>query len=206
MPDDEESRYPSDRRLALFNAMLTEHFVLQSVRGVTVSESTSRASVFLTTLSSCLVAYGFLAATQFATSFLLAVLPVLFLLGIFTYARMVDVALEDVAAVSAMQSIRDYYRAILPEGAKYFPGPADDSAPSQLLDIGRRSSWKGVFFTMATAIGIVNSAIAGAAAFVAASTLLGSGPSLIIGIISFVVSAVFHALHQVNQYRRYLGI
>ena len=53
-----------DRSSAFFSALLTEQFVLQSVRGVTVSESSSRASFYMFTLSSALVAYGFLADTD----------------------------------------------------------------------------------------------------------------------------------------------
>ena len=55
---------------ALFNALLTEQFVLQSVRGVTVSESSSRASLYMVTLSSALIAYGFLADTEVAPAYL----------------------------------------------------------------------------------------------------------------------------------------
>jgi hypothetical protein len=46
--------------------LLTEQFVQQSVRGVTVSESSSRASLYMFTLSSALIAYGFLADTHVA--------------------------------------------------------------------------------------------------------------------------------------------
>ena len=50
--------------------MLTEQFVLKSVRGVNVSESSSRASLYMITLSSALVAYGFLADTDVAAAYL----------------------------------------------------------------------------------------------------------------------------------------
>ena len=79
-----------DRASALFNAMLTEHFVLQSVRGVTVSESSSRAALYMTTLSGALVAYGFLADTNVEPAYLGVVLPIVFLLGVFTWERLVQ--------------------------------------------------------------------------------------------------------------------
>ena len=59
-----------DRSSAFFNALLTEQFVQQSVRGVTVSESSSRASLYMFTLSSALIAYGFLADTDVAAAYL----------------------------------------------------------------------------------------------------------------------------------------
>jgi hypothetical protein len=52
---------------AFFNALLTEHFVLESARSIPVSESSSRASLYLTTLSGSLVAFGFLSSTRFAS-------------------------------------------------------------------------------------------------------------------------------------------
>lgn len=55
-----------DRPQAFFSSLLTEHFVLESARGITVAESSSRASLYLMTLSSSLVAYGFLAQTPLA--------------------------------------------------------------------------------------------------------------------------------------------
>src|SRR3989442_795034 len=64
-----------DRSSAFFSALLTEQFVLQSVRGVAVSESSSRASLYMFILSSALVAYGFLADTDVAAAYLGVVLP-----------------------------------------------------------------------------------------------------------------------------------
>jgi hypothetical protein len=78
-----------DRATAFFNALLTEQFVLQSVRGTTVSESSSRAALYMTTLSGALVAYGFLAETTVAPAYLAVVLPIVFLLGAFTWERLV---------------------------------------------------------------------------------------------------------------------
>jgi len=43
-----------------------------------------------------------------------SVLPIVFLLGTFTWERLVRTALEDVIAVGAMQWIRRYYATLLP--------------------------------------------------------------------------------------------
>ena len=74
-PARESASALSDRSSAFFSALLTEQFVQQSVRGVTVSESSSRASLYMFTLSSALIAYGFLADTDAAAAYLGVVLP-----------------------------------------------------------------------------------------------------------------------------------
>jgi hypothetical protein len=86
-PAQESARALPDRSSAFFSALLTEQFVLQSVRGVTVSEASSRASLYMLTLSSALVAYGFLADTHVAAAYLGVVLPIVFVLGTFTWER-----------------------------------------------------------------------------------------------------------------------
>lgn len=50
------------REQAFMSALVTEHFAQQSAASATISESSSRASLYLLSLSSSLVALGF--ATQ----------------------------------------------------------------------------------------------------------------------------------------------
>jgi hypothetical protein len=47
------------RRSEFMSALTTEHFVLQSATSTSVSESASRASLYIMSLSSVLVAMGF---------------------------------------------------------------------------------------------------------------------------------------------------
>lgn len=190
----------ADRPAAFYNALLTEHFVLESARGITVSESGTRASIYLTTLSSALVAFGFLSGTGYALGYLAVVIPVVVVLGVFTYERLVETSLEDVAALDAIQRIRGYYRRLLPGAERYFPRPEGPHAPNEMLDIGRRASWRGVFFTLSSAIAVVNSMVAGAgvallvARFAEAGTAVGSGLTVA------VVLAVLHGLYQERRY------
>lgn len=46
------------RQQALLTALTTEHFVLQTARSTTVSEANGRSSLYLTSVSSALVALG----------------------------------------------------------------------------------------------------------------------------------------------------
>jgi hypothetical protein len=197
---DAAARFLSDRAAAFHSALLTEHFVLQSVRGVTVSESSTRASIYLMTLSSSLVAYGFLARSTYATGYLAVVIPVIVLLGVFTYVRLVQTSLEDVAALEAIQKIRRWYGTLLPGAEAYFPLPQGPRAPNEMLDIGRRASWSGVFFTLSSAIGVVNSIVAGAGVAIILTALTTPPVSIGFGV---GTTAVLAALHGIYQERRY---
>ncbi len=93
----------------------------------------SRASLYMFTLSSALIAYGFLADTDVAAAYLGVVLPIVFLLGTFTWEQ---TALKDVIAVGVIQRIRRYYATLLPGAEYFFPQPTDRTAVHELLDIG----------------------------------------------------------------------
>lgn len=195
-----------DRPLAFYNALLTEHFVLESARGITVSESSSRASLYLMTLSSALVAFGFLASTPYAPGFLAVVLPAVFLLGVFTYERLVQTSLEDVAALASIQRIRAYYATLLPGADRFFPVPTGE-VPNELLEIGQRGYRRGVFFTISSAIGAVNSLVAGAgAALLVVATGATFPVALVAGLVMAAGLALAHGAYQERRYSRLRAI
>jgi len=183
--------------------LLTEQFVQQSVRGVTVSESSSRASLYMFTLSSALIAYGFLADTDVAAAYLGVVLPIVFLLGTFTWERLVQTALENIIAVGAIQRIRRYYATLLPDADYFFPQPTDRTAVSELLDIGSRSSWRGVVFTTSSAILTVNCIVGGTGVALGLQEAgLGKAISIVIGVLAGLVLFIAFASYQLRQFRR----
>jgi hypothetical protein len=49
------------RQQAFVTALVTEHFVQASARAATITESNGRAAIYLSAVSSGLVAFGFLA-------------------------------------------------------------------------------------------------------------------------------------------------
>jgi hypothetical protein len=70
------------------SALVTEHFVLQSTASATISESGSRVAIYLSALSSGLVAIGFASSSPHALgSLAFTVLPMVFMLGHFTIVR-----------------------------------------------------------------------------------------------------------------------
>ena len=196
-----------DRSSAFFSALLTEQFVQQSVRGVTVSESSSRASLYMFTLSSALIAYGFLADTDVAAAYLGVVFPIVFLLGIFTWERLVQTALEDVIAVGAIQRIRRYYATLLPGAEHFFPQPTDRTAVHELLDIGTRSSWRGVVFTTSSAILAVNCIVGGTGIALALREAgLMKATSIVIGVLAGLVLFITLASYQLRRFRRVTAV
>lgn len=108
-------------------ALTTEHFALQSTASTTVSESGTRASLYVIALSSSLVAIGFSVGSKRAFVPLLAtVLPVVFLLGIFTVVRLVETGVQNLLCLRRIAHIHGYYRGLLPEA----PPTLTPSAPS----------------------------------------------------------------------------
>ena len=96
------------------SALVTEHFVLQGTSSSTISESGSRVSIYLSALSSGLVAIGFASASHRALeSLAFTILPVVFILGIavglgllalalyYQHLRLTPVVLSSPAALAA---------------------------------------------------------------------------------------------------------
>lgn len=109
------------RQQAFVSALITEHFAQQSARSTTVAEANGRAGIYLASVSSALVAFGFVA--QVATRldpFVAAVLPALFVLGEFTFVRLVENSIESLVSLEQIQRIRRYYAGLVPEAAQFF--------------------------------------------------------------------------------------
>jgi hypothetical protein len=102
------------QRAALLSALVTEHFVVQSQRGVESSEAASRASLYLATLSGAMIALGFVSGTDHLAAFLGALIPLVFLLGLVTFARLVALEIQDFGWLRDIQRIRNYYRQLAP--------------------------------------------------------------------------------------------
>jgi hypothetical protein len=96
----------------------TEHWSLIAARSLIWNEAQSRATVFLTVLSASIIALALLAdATGFGahtTTLALVLLPVVFLLGIAAYARLVQINTEEFHLVLAMNRLRRAYLTLEP--------------------------------------------------------------------------------------------
>jgi hypothetical protein len=195
---------PDERDGALLSALMTEHFVLQSARGAITTESTSRVSIYLATLSSALIAMGFLSSRpdDFA-AFVVGVLPVIVLLGEFTFLRLVQIAREDIGHLKAIQLIRRHYRTLAPTAAQYFTDLGETGSDRDYQTFMQITPHPGrqVWLTAPSLIGVVNSIVAPAG--VALLTRKASAPLVVAFVVAVPVAVVlglFHARYQLVRW------
>jgi hypothetical protein len=156
----------------------TEHFNLQTERAATIGEANGRASIFLGSVSAGLVALGFAAqgGNSLATmrAFALVLFPVLVFLGLSTFERVLQVSIEDLALSIRINRIRRFYLEAAPGLRGWLaPGPAADTFEAAVRSLGLKPRPGQVLLTVAGAISIVNSALAGVWVGMAVSLLPG---------------------------------
>lgn len=190
----DEEREDLRRRSEFLQALTTEHFALQSARSITVSEAAARSSLYLTTLSSAVVALALVAQVsrlgQAFFIFALAILPVVFFLGLVTYGRLLQTGVEDTIYARAIVRIRRFYSEIDPSRGDYFSEMSVDQTGLRALGMFTHR-WQQ-FLAASAMVAIVNAVVGGVfvALTVAASlglavwaaTLLGAVTSLVLGV------------------------
>jgi len=156
---------PDDRRGDwLVQFMTTEHFTLVSARSSSVAETNGRATIYLATLSSSIVALALVAQLSkigvmfFVFAFVL--LPMVFFLGLVTSERILQLGIEYVIYSRSINRIRGYYAETTPEIAKYYVMPATDDTTATMRGLGIAGRWRFVI-TMAGSIATINSLVAG---------------------------------------------
>ncbi len=163
-------------RQELLTALTTEHFTLQGARAQTASESASRASLFIFSVSSTLVALGFLGQGSHADRtfdvFALIVLPTLYLLGVFTFVRVVECGAEDYRYGVAINRIRHYYKDIAGDHAKLFLLSGHDDGQGVFANAAVPSEGRTQFLTFASVVAVIDSVIGGSTVAVALSVAL----------------------------------
>jgi len=188
------------REQAFVSALATEHFVLQAARSAIVSEQIGRASIYMGTVSSALIALGFLAQVVTRLDpFVAALLPALFVLGELTFAALVRNTIENLVLLGQMQRIRGYYRGLAPEGSQFFDPPEGDAQfQAALGTVGLQSSLGQRLFTGASLVAAINSILGGAGLAVLAARVadLGDGAALAVGAAVALVLFVLHLLYQ----------
>src|SRR5687767_11783828 len=110
-----------EQHSAFLTALTTEHMVLQTSIGATLSEIQSRASMFIGGLTGALVAMGF--ATQSKDVFLpfvATVLPAIFVMGVLTVLRLTDISIENANAEIGIARVRQQYRKLGADAEAFF--------------------------------------------------------------------------------------
>ena len=177
--------------------LATEHWSLLAARSLIWNEAMSRATVFLTTLSASIIALALLAdATGFGqqtTSLALVLFPIVFLLGIAAYVRLVQINTEEFQLVLAMNRLRHAYLEIEPGLERYFTTGHHDDEPgviaTYMLD-GPSRKWLAAHFLVntPTIVATVNSALAAAIVALLLRVAGASQPAEVAGgIVAFVV-------------------
>src|SRR5438128_2235343 len=111
--------------------------------------------------------------SSFIRLFAAAILPALFVLGLFTTVRLIDTGIENQQSLRRIARIRGYYRTLTPEAAVYFSAesgrwPETHAAPPL---------WSGALVafltTAASMIAFINSIVAGTGVTLLANSLFG---------------------------------
>jgi hypothetical protein len=127
-------------------------------------------------LSSSLVALGFVAGSyDLLVPFAAIVLPAVFMLGIFTVARLVETALESMHCLDGIARIRGYYRTLDPEAARLF-SPENGRWPEVKPPALRLGSAFAHFGTTASMIAFINNVVAGVGVALATRFLSPAAP------------------------------
>jgi hypothetical protein len=201
----------TDPRASAASFVTTEHFALQSARAATISESTGRATIFLTSASGGLIALGLVAtATGVGTAFYafgLVLLPTLAFVGLVTFERALQIGLEDYLLMRRIALLREYYFREAPELQQYLVSAQLSevlTAGSLLAGRGQFSFLGQSFRTVAGMVGVITAVLAGATAGLVA--IAASSHSLAAALISSVLVALAAITvlmrFQVRAYRR----
>jgi hypothetical protein len=180
----------------LLTALTTEHFTLQGARSQTMSESAARASVFVFSLSSALVALGFIGQVSDVgdvfNAFALTVLPTLYLLGLVTFIRLVECGAEDFLYGMAINRIRSYYKEVAGPRADLFLLSGHDDAAGVFANMGLAIENRSPVFAFSTAVAVIDSVVGGGAAAIALGVLVDAplGVAAALGGVVALVSAV----------------
>jgi hypothetical protein len=180
-------------RQHLLTALTTEHFGLAGARAQATGESSARAALYISAVSSTLIALGFIGQiTEVGDAFnvfALTALPTLYVLGLFTFIRTIESGVEDLMLGRAINRIRNYYIEIAGEQARYFMLSGHDDAVGVMRNMGVSRERRQQYFTTASMIAVINSVIGGGATAIAVGALT-SAPLGICAGLGGVIAAI----------------
>ncbi len=202
----------------LVSIITTEHYNLQTGRSMTISEANGRASLFLSTVSSTLVALAFvgqiahLGVAFFVFS--LVLFPSLLFLGLVTFERVLQSSIEDTIYARGINRLRHLYLEYAPQMEPYFILSKYDDSLGIMTNMGVRGSWWQTFLSMPGMIEVLNSILTGAfIGLLLYAILLGTSGAFaqttfalficaIGGVVGFLISVVLHQQYQYRQWQR----
>jgi hypothetical protein len=192
----------------LVTIITTEHYNLQMGRSMTVADANGRSTLFIGAVSGALIAIAFTGqVSRMSTAFFvfsLVLLPSLFLMGLITFERVLQSAIEDLTYARGIMRIRHLYLQYAPQLRPSFMLASDDESRKPTLKVGLHPSWWQVFLTTAGMIAAINSVLVGVFVGLLLSALF-SFPLLVCtsaGVLTFLLSLALHQRYQWGQWRR----
>ena len=169
---------PPPSRQDLLTIMSTEHFTLQGARSAAISDANGRTSFFLSTLSAGVVALAFISQVDRTgaafMAFALVVLPAVLVIGLASFERLLQLGIENIRIVVAINRVRRYYLEIAPELRPHFTLSDRDDSEGVLGSLGSIRGgirpWD-LFVTNAGLVAILDGIVSGVVATLAASAL-----------------------------------
>jgi len=185
-------RLPPATRQDLLTIMSTEHFTLQGARSAAISDANGRTSFFLSTLSAGVVALAFVAqVAQTGPAFTvlaLILLPTLLVVGLASFERLLQLGIENIRTVVAINRVRRYYLEVAPELRPHFTLSDRDDPQGVLTSLGSIHGgirpWD-LFVTNAGLVGVIDGIVSGVLATLVAVTLhQDATASALVGIVA----------------------
>jgi hypothetical protein len=198
-------------RQALLTALTTEHFGLAGARAQTTGESSSRAALYISAVSSTLVALGFIGqVTEVGDAFnvfALTALPTLYVLGLFTFIRVVENGVEDLMLGRAINRIRNYYLDLAGEESRYFMLSGHDDPQGVIRNMGVALQRGQRLFTTGSMIAVINGVVGGAAVAIAIGVIAEASLGLSAGLggLAAIVSLVWMLRIEDRMYQQMGG-
>jgi hypothetical protein len=191
--------------------LATEHWSLLATRSSTWQEIFSRTGTFLTIVSATVVALSLVVqAAGFGSTFrafALVVLPIVLLVGLGTFLRLVEADIEDAWLVIGMNRLRRAYLELVPDLERYFvTGFHDDEVGMlQTYSFRRRIGLTHLLSGSPVIVGIIDALLSGVLATIAGQAL-GAAVELqvVIGlVVALGVGAALGGmfLRRVNRFR-----
>jgi hypothetical protein len=196
LPTPPQPSSEKDDRALRIQVLATEHWSLLASRSTTQSEVLTRIAMFLTFVSASLLSLALVGnATGFGENFALfavAILSVALVVGALTQLRVMNVSMEDLMYVLAMNRLRGEYARILPgiEDA-LMSSTHDDRAGSErtyyFLDPPRKLS--PVLGSSMVFIIVVNAVLAGL--LTATIVVIAGGVTVLTLVLAFVAAVAY---------------
>jgi hypothetical protein len=190
---------PSRRDSEALQILATEHWSLLATRALTYQESLGRVNIFLAILSGAVIALALVAqADHFGPAFIsiaIFMLTVVFIVGVFTIARLMSLNRDDFRWVIGMNRLRNAYLELHPELEAHFTTSSFDDMPGVLQTLGiepRGADRLGtVFHGLQTLPGMLSVIVAAVAGAIGGLVAIGFGAAVVVvllaGMIGFVI-------------------